>query len=33
MWSLITLEGAKVTAVEAEPWVPHSAREGESKSN
>lgn len=30
---LISLEVTKLTAVEAEPWVPHSGREGESKSN
>lgn len=30
---LITLEATERTAVEAEPWVPHSGREGESKSN
>lgn len=30
---LITLEVTKLTAVEAEPWVRHSGREGESESN
>lgn len=30
---LITLEETKLTAVEAEPWVRHSGREGESESN
>lgn len=33
MQGLITLEGTELTAVEAEPWVPHSEKEGESKSN